>query len=194
MKAREFQQFLAMETDATIGEIDQRTRFLRAAGKLQTGKRGPWAPDMKPAEAASMLLAMVSRRAADSEKMFERVADLQVVPGGSAEHIKGMKFADALTSTLTSPNDWRRAARILRVEIDEEGRFAWFRLEGSDLLFTNDLKMRKWVEDQPDKLAVQFTSGAHRCLVIGGAMLGQIALEIAPDFRENEQNAEEAFD
>lgn len=183
MKAREFQAFLGTMTGAPIGEVDKRTRPLREAGVIESGPRGPGAPDIEAVQATAMLLAMVSRRAVYSGEIFQIVSQLHAVPRvkGGREFLSGYQLGAAIASMISLNADWSEGLEVERIEIEENGKFAWLRLSGLNVLFTNDPTIREWVSDFPETYERQFASGAHRCFVIGGALLKQIALELADE-------------
>ncbi|MCI5078241.1 hypothetical protein [Oricola sp.] len=181
MRAREFHQVLSMATGATLGEVDQRTRFLREIGVLQTGPRGHGAPNITPLEAACMLMVMVSRRAADSETVFVRANSLEAISrkAGGRDFLNGAKLGGVLASIISTPDNWTDGLAVDRVEVEENGEFAWLRMSGLDILFTSNTAVRDWVTQNPDAYSRQFDSSARRCFVIGGGLLHQIALELS---------------
>jgi len=179
MRAREFHALLSRATGATIGEIDQRTRFLRATGNVKSGARGLAAPDIETTEAACMLLAMVSRRASDAGEIFLKTANLTAIPIGGGKLLDSAKLCTVIASIFSIPADWSDAMEVRRIEIEENGEYAWLRLAGMDILFSNDQTIREWVSEFPDAYENQYGASARRHFVVGGGLLYQAALEVA---------------
>lgn len=183
MKARELHALLANISGSTLGEIDQRTRYLRDHELIATGPRGVGAPDLKPLEAALMLLSLASRRAADAGPVMARAMNLTlVVPPELSEWPLGetKALAPVIAAGLS------KAEPVFdRVEVLADGSMAWVDFALSDfrrrVLFTDDDRVRNWIAEFPDTYDAQgITVLGHR-LVISGAIVAQIALELADD-------------
>lgn len=180
MKAREFQMFLSTTTGATLGEVDQRTRFLREAGLIKSGARGSGAPDINAVEAACMILAMISRRASDAAQVFHRANMLPAVPRKISDRLflDGATLGAVTASAISSPVNWNEGLTIDRIEIEESGEFAWVRMGTMSILFTDDEKVRDWITEFPDTYDKTCSSLARRCFVVGGALLEHVALKV----------------
>lgn len=183
MKAREFHALLANLTGATLGEIDQRTRYLRDHDLIATGPRGLGAPDLKPIEAALMLLSLVSRRAADAGPIMARAMDLTaIVPPDLREW--PLEDTTALATVLMAGLS-RAETMFDRIEIMADGSMAWVDFALSDfrrrVLFTDEERVRSWVAEFPDTYDSQGVTVLGHRLVITGAVVAQIALELADD-------------
>lgn len=176
MRSRELQQILANMTGRPIGDVDTRTRVLRALNEVSTGPRGPAAPHMSAVEWAWHLLALASRRVPDADRVVntlnecshqidDKTADLFEVGAGP------LRIAALLAYTIEHGLNW-----IGNVEIDEEGRFAWVNVNRGGkverMFFSTD--------DSIDGEAADACLIGNR-FVIGGAALLQLHKLFAED-------------
>ncbi|WP_018263423.1 hypothetical protein [Methylobacterium sp. WSM2598] len=116
MKAKQFEGQLAKLLAVTPSEVDQRVRPLREAGELPS-VRGRHAPEIEPALAAMMLLAMVPRRAGDSLTVMRRASALRCVNGDEID----TQLATRLAHLLCEPEEsWMK-----RLMVAGDGSAAW---------------------------------------------------------------------
>lgn len=142
MRSRELQAILASLAGRTIGEVDQRTRVLRAHSEISSGPRGLAAPHMNHVEAAAHILALVSRRAVDAGEVSRRLmTDCRYVPHPHhKDFIRGSLSVGGATA-LVMEADPSEDGLFKSFEIHESGHKAWLnvtRRDGSQakLLFT----------------------------------------------------------
>lgn len=115
MNSKDLERFLAKRTTWREGDVDQRTRLLRAARMVPTGARGTNAPDISAEHAATVLLSLaVSDRAADAVAAVLTYAPLQPASGGRFDGFAGKEtFADALTDILEDHETRYRIAEVV---------------------------------------------------------------------------------
>lgn len=115
MNSKDYERFLASRTPFSVGEIDQRTRLLRAARMVPTGARGTNAPDISAEHAATVVISLAaSDRVADAVQAVLAYAPLKPASDGQFEGFAGETFADALTAIL---EDYEARYRITEVVV-----------------------------------------------------------------------------
>jgi len=183
MRARELQATLAARTEYAAGEIDQRTRHLYQMSLIRSGPRGVHAPHMEPLEAALILLCLVARRPTEAGQVMARAMDLAPVlpPNVTAWPFDTLR---SLTEFLMLPLSGHGGI-VNRIEVLCDGSMAWVEFTQAGL------NLRVLFTDRTDIVArlsggasVYDETGAmyagHR-LVLTGALLDQLALELAHD-------------
>jgi hypothetical protein len=113
MRARELELLLGEWTPRSKSDLDIRMRKLREARLLPIGGRGPYAPEVGPREAATVLIAIcASRQAVDAADAVRVFASLR--PKFNDEAFEGAgTLSEALAAALASPAAAKRVAHIL---------------------------------------------------------------------------------
>jgi hypothetical protein len=137
MIARELERLLVEYSGYRPADIDQRTRALRAEGRIPSGPRGRNAPDLSPSDIATVLLTMTARRAKDGASIASRAGELlalQRPPEGYALLLK-----EALVTVIEGK------IGIFKFEIRCDGEMAWadYTNHSNTLFLRRDHKMRK---------------------------------------------------
>ena len=116
MRVREFERLLAAQTSNwSASEIDQRTRALRAAGKLPVGGHGLNAPDVQAEQAAMILIALAAtERASASVEAVDNYASLrwQRLQKGETAFAGKRTFGEALIAILEDRDNERAVAEV----------------------------------------------------------------------------------
>jgi hypothetical protein len=177
MRSRELQQILVNMTGRPIGDVDMRTRVLRALNEVSTGPRGLSAPHMTAVEWAWHLLALVSRRVPDADRVVNKLTDCCAhrIDAKTADLFEAgtgsLRIVALLAYAIEHGLNW-----IGNVEIDEEGRFAWVNVHrngGTERLFFS-------TDESIDGEAADACLIGNR-FVIGGAALLQLHKLFAED-------------
>jgi len=193
VNAKQFEKHLAAATDYSPSEIDQRTRFLRQLESFPA-VRGTNAPDIDPIHAAMMLLALVSRRAADSQDVFHRLIELQVVPRSDLEpdsmvamiHSMSVDKSAPLVTILAlflmkRPDPTRNTWSVFDIAIRCDGSLARIRFgSGKTLIYTDRADVRELYGAVPPATYDAFyTHYIGHSFVIGGLGLVKLAADIS---------------
>lgn len=172
MIARELEKLLTFHSGYQPGEVDQRVRPMRANGLIPFGPRASYAPHLEPLHIALVVLAMVSRRAADSGKIAMRAMDLQMVPREGCA-LEPKPLAVMLAAAVSYAG-----TLIERIEISCDGSMAWATvlLEGAShrILFMDNYKATRAIAADSSKYDAFGLSYSGHWFILTGAVIDQI--------------------
>lgn len=197
MRARQLEMLLAAYGPRSASEMDARGRFLRKAGFISAGGRGPYAPSITPREATIIFVAAAGSvdtpRTIETVETFERCVfhpgeAVNANEDCSVRFCKSENFFDALSSVIESPTSFPNP---LRVTLYHPFRyhgilsppfvgFRWVEYDRGPTVYSNVYRQRDVETDLP-----RWTS-YYDCTVLSPTMLTLISNAIKLEFTDDE--------
>jgi hypothetical protein len=187
MRSRALQQILATIANRPIGDVDTRTRVLRALNEVGSGPRGPAALHMSAAEWTFHLLALVAPKVPDVERVMKALRDCRHRPNAATKDL--FETADDVSITTLVAYAIEHGLNWMgNVEIDDSGRFAWVNVHRREGKVE---RMFFAVDPAVDGEAVDWATVGNR-FVIGGAAIRYLHKAFTEDAASNGEQPRKA--